>query len=309
MASTDDSDENFGLLDVNDIEWLRVFRQAIDDAYDSVLITDAELDAPGPRILYANPAFQRMTQYHPAEVIGYSPRFLHGPQTEREKLDAIRASLERGEALEARIVNYRKDGSSFMVEWRITPVYYEGAIRYYIAIQRDVTERERMIRILREYAEIDELTGVYNRRGAREIVQLELERCQRYDTSASVAILDIDHFKDVNDDYGHSAGDAILSEVANLLRSRLRANDSVARWGGEEFLLILPHTTGYCAGEASEGVRQAIERATFTNGIHTTVSLGIAAYSPSESLDGLIERADAALYEAKAAGRNCCRGS
>ena len=307
MATGDEHQPDTGPADFNEIEWLRVFRDAIESAYDSVLITDAELDAPGPRILYANPAFQRMTQYDPREVIGQSPRILQGPQTERDKLHAIRESLKRGEAFEAQVVNYRKDGTSFLVEWRITPVYYDGVIRYYIAIQRDVTERERMIRMLREHAEIDELTGVYNRREARAMLHVELERSQRYGIPVSVALLDIDRFKAVNDAYGHSVGDTLLTELASLLRARLRTNDGVARWGGEEFLIVLPHTTRYCGGEASEGIRQAIEQARFSNGLRITVSLGVTAYDPADTMDDLIGRADDALYEAKAAGRNCVR--
>ncbi len=307
MATSDDADNRPNLAAVDDIEWLRVFRDAIESAYDSVLITDAELDEPGPRIVYANPAFQVMTQYDPQEVIGQSPRFLQGPQTDRDTLAWIRACLERGESFEAQVVNYRKDGTSFLIEWRITPVHYEGTIRYYIAIQRDVTERERMLRMLRERAEIDALTSIYNRRKGRELLQLELERCQRYGTPVSVALLDIDLFKKVNDAHGHAIGDAILAELANLLRARLRATDSVARWGGEEFLMILPHTTSYCAGEASEGIRQAVEEKRFTRDLQITASLGVAAYNPAETLDELIERADKALYQAKSEGRNRVR--
>lgn len=286
------------------IEWLQVFRDAIESAYDSVLITDAELDPPGPRIVYANPAFCEMTQYEADEVIGWSPRFLQGPQTDRSTLRWIRERLESGQPFEAHVINYRKDGSSFVIEWRITPVHYGGEVRYYIAIQRDVTERDRMLRMLREQAEIDELTGLYNRREAREILQVELERCQRYGTPVTAAILDIDRFKTVNDDYGHGVGDEVLSHLASLLRGRLRTNDRVGRWGGEEFLLVLPHTDEASAAKACEGVRQAIEGASFTNGLQITASLGVAEYAPNEGLEALIERADQALYRAKTSGRN-----
>jgi diguanylate cyclase (GGDEF)-like protein/PAS domain S-box-containing protein len=290
--------------DADEIEWLRVFRDAVESAHDSVLITDAELDSPGPRILYANQAFREMTQYDPAEVIGLTPRILQGPQTDRSTLDWIRQRLEQGEPVEAQAINYRKDGSTFTIEWRITPVYYNARIRYYIAIQRDVSERERMLRLLREQAEVDELTGLYNRREANELLRLELERCQRYGTPVSVALLDIDRFKAVNDDHGHAIGDRILQGLAKLLVGRLRSNDRIARWGGEEFLLILPHTTAYCAVEAAEGVRQAIKQAVFASDITITASMGVAEYTPGESLDQLLERTDQALYRAKASGRN-----
>lgn len=304
MATTEGGDISASPSDVEDSEWLRIFRDAIEAAYDSVLITDAQLDPPGPRIVYANPAFQQMTQYEPDEVIGCSPRILQGPKTDRATLRWIRESLENGDAFSAQIVNYRKDGTTFQIEWRINPVYQNGRIHYYIAIQRDVSDRERMLRILREQAEVDELTGLYNRREAREILHVELERCQRYGTPVSVALLDIDHFKAVNDNHGHTTGDQILRGLSNLLRGRLRTNDRVARWGGEEFLLILPHTTAYCAGEACDGIRRTIAEASLADGVAITASAGIAAYDPNETLDDLIERADQALYRAKTNGRN-----
>ncbi len=287
------------------IEWSRLFRHAIDAAYDSVLITDTQLDPPGPRIVYANPAFYRMTQYTPDEVIGQSPRMFQGPKTDREQLRSIRASLERCESFEAQVINYRKDGSTFDIEWRITPVYADdGAIQYYIAIQRDVTERERMLGMLREQAEIDQLTNVYNRYAARDLLRTELERARRYGIPVSVVLLDIDRFKPVNDKHGHATGDEVLKGLAKFMIGRLRANDRLARWGGEEFLMVLPHTDKDCAGQAAEGMRAAIEAKHFAGSISVTVSLGVAQYEPNESIDELVDRADTALYGAKEHGRN-----
>lgn len=304
MAMRNEPDPHLGSQDQDEIEWLAIFRDAIESAYDSVLITDATLDYPGPRIVYANPAFREMTQYEPEEVIGASPRILQGPKTDKATLRWIRECLERGTPFEARVINYRKDGSTFTIEWRITPIRRGGKVRYYVAIQRDVTERERMLQMLRAQAEVDELTGLYNRRQANEILQLELERRQRYGTPVSIALLDIDRFKPVNDNHGHATGDQVLQGIASLLLRRLRSNDRVARWGGEEFLMILPHTTAYCAAEAANGVREALAQATFTGDLKITASLGVAEYDPGESLDDFVERADQALYRAKSQGRN-----
>jgi PAS domain S-box-containing protein len=121
---------------------LRLLRAAVEATGEAILITSAELDEPGPRIEYANPAFTRMTGYEAHEVVGRSPRLLQGPLTDRTVLDGLRAALEAGEAAQGEAVNYRKDGSAYMVEWLVTPVREaDGRITHWVATQRDVTER------------------------------------------------------------------------------------------------------------------------------------------------------------------------
>jgi PAS domain S-box-containing protein len=117
-------------------------RAAVEASGEAILITSAELNEPGPRIEYANPAFTRMTGYEAGEVIGRSPRFLQGPDTDRAVLDRLRRALEAGEAAQGEAVNYRKDGSTYMVEWLITPVREaDGRVTHWVSAQRDVTER------------------------------------------------------------------------------------------------------------------------------------------------------------------------
>jgi len=121
---------------------LRLLKAAVEATGEAILITTAELDEPGPRIEYANAAFVRLTGYRVEEVVGRSPRFLQGPKTDRAELDHARASLEAGEAFQGEALNYRKDGSTYVVEWLITPVREaEGRITHWVSAQRDVTER------------------------------------------------------------------------------------------------------------------------------------------------------------------------
>ena len=134
---------------------LRLLRAAVEASGEAILITSADLDEPGPRIEYANPAFTRMTGYEAAEVVGRSPRFLQGPGTEREPLARARAALEAGDAFQGEALNYRKDGSTYVVEWLITPVRgADGHITHWVATQRDITERrayeERQALMVRE---------------------------------------------------------------------------------------------------------------------------------------------------------------
>lgn len=134
---------------------LAVLLAAVEASGEAVLITSADLDAPGPYIEYANPAFARMTGYEVREAIGRSPRFLQGPQTDAAVLDRMRAALKAGEAFQGEAVNYRKDGSTYVVEWLITPIRdADGRITRWISAQRDVTERhaaeERQSLLVRE---------------------------------------------------------------------------------------------------------------------------------------------------------------
>lgn len=155
---------------------------------------------------------------------------------------------------------------------------------------------------LRQAADTDSLTGLANRRA----VQLALESWQRqrsrYGIPASLLLVDLDHFKSVNDRLGHQAGDQLLVQVAEVLRRRGRDTDLCGRWGGEEFVMLLPHTHAADAMIVAEAVRVAIA----TAGQHTavTASIGIAELQAEESQENWIARADAALYQAKSAGRN-----
>ena len=161
---------------------------------------------------------------------------------------------------------------------------------------------------LERLATTDHLTGLYNRRFVgRELERLIL-RARRHRQSVSVAMLDIDHFKSINDEHGHAVGDAVLIEVAARIRRRLRGDDLVGRWGGEEFLLILPVTSPEGTAIVAESVRAAIGDEPLllptVGSLDVTASIGWATWEPGDASDDLLGRADLALYAAKAAGRN-----
>jgi diguanylate cyclase (GGDEF)-like protein len=150
----------------------------------------------------------------------------------------------------------------------------------------------------------DALTQIYNRVKLDAVLSKEIARATRYQSEFSVILLDIDHFKKVNDTHGHLIGDAVLVRVAHILREHIRKSDTLGRWGGEEFLLVLPETDLDKACLLAEKLRQAIAAESFPVVGHKTCSFGIAAYDPTDTVAGLVERADQALYEAKNAGRN-----
>jgi len=288
-----------------DREWLEIFRAAVDAAYDAILITDAELDRPGPRILHANPAFCRMTGYRLDEVLGRTPRLLQGPDTERRVLRRLRRALERGQRFEAKAVNYRKDGSPFLLEWRVAPVFDDaGDIRYYVAIQRDVTDYERRLNMLRRQAEVDPLTGAWNRREVERLLEVEMERAERQGTPLSVLLLDIDSFKPINDEHGHPTGDEVLRRLTQTIGGRLRNSDHLGRWGGDEFLVVLPFTDGEHAQRAAESLRETVAGTIFAEDVALTVSIGVTGHEPGDAPADLVARTDRALYAAKGAGRD-----
>lgn len=220
-----------------------VLHAVLDQLYNAVIVTEARLDPPGPRIVYANAAFARQTGYSIEELIGQTPRILQGPDTDPVLLRELRRRLDRGLTYEGRTVNYRKNGEPYHVEWNISPVRDEnGEVQCYISVQHDVTELLRAQSELIEKAHTDGLTGLVNRTRGEELLEHQIKLADRHDQSWSVIMADIDHFKAVNDRYGHAVGDEILKAIGRKLRRTLRETDAPMRWGGEEFLLMLPYT-------------------------------------------------------------------
>ncbi|HOG12797.1 MAG: GGDEF domain-containing protein [Smithellaceae bacterium] len=151
----------------------------------------------------------------------------------------------------------------------------------------------------------DPLTGLTNRRQLKERMDAELSKARRHGHPLSALMTDIDHFKSINDTYGHAAGDAVLVGVASILRQTCRKEDIVARYGGEEFVVLLPDSPAAAALDCAERIRKAIEGNVFPEiDRKVTVSLGATLFAPTDTEDSFIGRADAALYEAKTSGRN-----
>ncbi len=163
-------------------------------------------------------------------------------------------------------------------------------------LQRDALERMAMH---------DQLTGIYNRHYLIEAAQQKIARATRHKHPISLLMLDVDHFKAINDTHGHSKGDEVLKEMSKVLKAQNRAEDIVARFGGEEFVILLDQCDAISAEDKSEKLRQVLERLS-PGGIQITVSIGIAELqSGEECFDDVLKRADLAVYQAKDKGRNC----
>lgn len=272
------------------------------------------------RFQYVNPKF--------AEIMGYSPEEMQrlGPaeiaaDADRQFLDDV---IRRSLAGEFKQITFtvrvrRKNGEEISVEISGNEPIDIGGRPALIAVWADVTERLRAEREilalqekLREQAFRDPLTGLYNRLFLDECLEREFARCGRSGCPLSIVIADLDFFKSVNDRFGHQAGDAALRYMAGLLSAHARASDVVCRYGGEEFLLLLPDTAADVAWQRAEELRAALERQPVVwqaQQIRITASLGVSAYPVDAATQfDLIRAADAALYAAKAGGRNrVCR--
>lgn len=262
-----------------------------------------------------------MLNHQGAEILGYAEEELVGkdwfetviPPENRVTARTRFRQLVSGElnsrnlSTEMEIVTH--GGQRRMIAW-INNVLknVHGEVIGALSAGADVTERHRMEAELLRLANIDNLTGLSNRRIILEAGQRELEQYQRYHRPLSLFILDIDHFKQVNDTYGHAAGDQVLIKLAEVSKKVLRATDMCGRLGGEEFIGLLPETPADQAYSVAERLRETLAEtpvATPVGEIRVTVSIGIATAIPDDrSIDALIRAADEAMYEAKAAGRN-----
>ena len=305
------------------------FAAVLDQASDAILITDSDLASPGPKILYANASFCRMTGYSVEELLGQSPRLLQGPETDRKVLDQLVATLASGLPYIGHTTNYRKDRTPFEIEWQISPIRSsDGRVIQYLSLHRDVTERKSFERSIEQHvrrlhdernqqsarqqeletsntrlqllAATDGLTGVFNHRYFHEA----LGRIHEVSGPVSLLMVDVDQFKSFNDTFGHPCGDTVLQAVAQVLRTLSRKTDTVARYGGEEFAVLMPNTDADAALAVAERIRRAVEVINVPQRA-LSVSVGVSSMKAcDEAGRALLTQADAALYAAKASGRN-----
>ncbi len=173
-----------------------------------------------------------------------------------------------------------------------------------LRVQERTEKLEKVLNEVEILATLDSLTGIFNRRKFNEMMQLEFNRIKRYGNAASLIMLDVDHFKTINDTHGHQAGDRVLNEFASLLKDNARNVDILCRWGGEEFAILLPETNIQQALVAAEHLRHLVSTHHFSIIDQLTVSIGVAESRTDEILDQWLNRADQALYDAKNHGRN-----
>lgn len=262
------------------------------------------------RVRYASPSVARAWGYEPEELIGQSKLDFVLADDAPAVMDARRTALASPDdtaAVEFRVS--RKDGSLVWVESHMrATVDEDGRATGTVSIVREVTERRRLVEDLARKATTDPLTGLCNRRAFDEALAAQLDPAIGAGRGGCLAIFDLDHFKRINDRFGHAAGDAVLVRFATLLRAAVRDGDLVARLGGEEFAVLLTGATVEQARLVCERIRVRLasseERSISGAIIHATVSAGIALLSTGDRPEQVVAAADAALYRAKEEGRN-----
>jgi polar amino acid transport system substrate-binding protein len=187
-------------------------------------------------------------------------------------------------------------------------IILSGSAAYIYKINRNLITVHRELKkaneLLKRQATTDSLTGLYNRFKYKEVLVSEMKRAARYHLPLGLIMLDIDHFKRINDSFGHAIGDTVLQEIASLLKKNVRSHEVVGRWGGEEFMILAPNITLDETAHFAERIRAGIEQNDFTGTVQVTCSFGVTVFTKGDTVECLIKRADDALYKAKNNGRN-----
>jgi diguanylate cyclase (GGDEF)-like protein/PAS domain S-box-containing protein len=279
---------------------------ALEAAANAISITDKN-----GTIQWVNPAWTALTGYSKEESIGRNPSIIKSDKHDADFYKTMWDTILAGKVWRGEVVNKRKDGSLYYEEETITPVLDgQGQVKNFIAIKFDITKHKQTEADLQRLAHTDVLTRVNNRRYLFELAEHEFEVAKRYQQPLSIVMFDLDHFKQINDIYGHSIGDKMLERVAQVTHAQLRDVDIIGRYGGEEFVVVLPMTKAQKASLLAQRILEtvsAIRLHTENGPAAVTLSIGISEtiHAPQdESVEAVIRRADAAMYAAKQAGRN-----
>lgn len=274
--------------------------RALDAAAEPIVLTDIE-----EKIVFANSAFSEVSGYALEEVIDKTPALWQSGQHNQDFYKNLRDALLNGLDFGAIFVNKKRDGSLYYSEQSISPILDEhGKITHYVSISKDVTERVKAEQVLVASATLDKLTGLHNRNHGEQLLKQAYINALTSELPLSLIMCDIDHFKQVNDHYGHPVGDTVLSGVAGILLQSVRNSDTAIRWGGEEFIILMNDCDQAPAIALAERIRASVECHHYAGAGPVTISLGQATLQANETMQQLIARCDAALYSAKNSGRN-----
>jgi diguanylate cyclase (GGDEF)-like protein/PAS domain S-box-containing protein len=286
---------------------------------EGMIITDVH-----GKIVWVNKGFEHISGYSFKEAYGKRPgSLLQGKDTDPETITYMSQCLKEGKEFSCEVLNYTKSGYEYWLKLTIHPKRnVEGEITHFMAVETDITElkkqqrkleeeiarRKKLEEELKRLALEDPLTSVPNKRYFLDHFPREVERIKRGSGILGVIVCDIDHFKSINDEYGHAIGDVVLKRTASRLAQHLRKSEFIARYGGEEFVILIHCESEYQVETLAERLRTQVEQMVIPledeKSVKLTCSFGCAVFKEGDTVESLFERADAALYESKHNGRN-----
>lgn len=256
-------------------------------------------------IIDVSSAFENATGFTSTEIIGtnYHDKLRH-PENSQQIYNSIKATILKGKTWKGELKTLKKNGETMWVDAVIKPHITANGIDGFTSFRTDITDKK----IVEKLSITDKLTGLNNRLKIDEELNEAFNTYKRYNTPLSILIADIDKFKEINDTFGHLKGDIVLKKTAETIIDSIRETDIAGRWGGEEFLIIMPQTEIKGALKAAEYLRKSIESIRYDFLEKSTISIGIAEMKANTTIEELINQADKALYNAKESGRNkvCC---
>lgn len=281
-------------------------RLLADKAADVIWTMDLE-----GHFTYVSPSVEKLRGFTVEEVMAQSPEELLCPgslELMHQGLASAVNSVQNGlpfKIFRGELEQPCKDGTTVWTEASVSGIFNKaGRFVGMLGVTRDISERKRMEAEIRRLSITDKLTQIFNRLKLDETLEQQFEWSKACLSPFGIIILDIDHFKLVNDTYGHQVGDQVLIELVGILNKNVRGQDILGRWGGEEFLIILPDTSLEDATVLAERLRQVVADKSFTTAGQVTISIGVSAFNADSSPEAIVSRADAALYQAKKLGRN-----
>lgn len=314
LTDSTNSVQHVGGISINITELMKMQQdlalrnRAIEASVNPIVIVDAV--AINQPLIYVNSAFEAITGYSSEEAVGRNCNFLQGSDRDQPELQKLRDAIREKRAVSVLLRNYRKDGSLFLNELYVAPVTGEQSddVRYFVGVLYDVTQIRRYQEDLERQANYDALTGLANRNLLHERTQQALIQARRYGYLLTVVFIDIDNFKLVNDSLGHSAGDELIITVAERLRVCVRDGDTIARIGGDEFVMLLMNQNFEDANlQIMKRIQEEMTQPVLIRGkaLVVTCSMGLARFpEDGEDSESLLANADVAMYRAKANGRN-----
>lgn len=285
-------------------EKLKILFQASEQSPASIVITNLE-----GNIEYVNPKFEELSGYKEEEVLGKNPRILKSGHFQECDYKKLWQTISKGKEWQGEFHNIKKNGELYWEKALISPIFNSaGAITHFMAVKEDITEKKQQETLLQYQAKYDHLTKIPNRNYALEKVNYFLNQARDTQTNLGLMFIDLDHFKEVNDNLGHDFGDELLIQATERMKNALRSTDLLARLGGDEFFMAIPYVTKLTdlekiANKIIELLHQTFH--IFDHQISISASVGITIFpQDGDNLKQLIRNADLAMYESKKNGRD-----